>query len=389
MARGLGNQSPRNGGRDPRGDAWRDRCHGEFQLGARADRIERISDGRYAVLDYKTGRPPTDSGSPGRSRAATHLEGAILSARRFQGYSGQARRWPNPIYLGLRRRSRGRTERKTVLENSSPTKQADKALARLRDVVEEFALPQTAYQSFTRPQWVGRTYSDYDHLARVKEWSAFGGEDDGDLRCSALRKPPPPPSSKRSRKRPIRPSSAWVSANAGSGKTHVLTERVIRLLLTGNRTGEYPLHHVHQGGGRQYGNARFRAPCRIGFALDDAGLDARIVGARHCRLLPIRCARAPAIRGRDRDAGRPESADHPRLLYAASASVSVRRPALPLVSTCSMRRPEWQLLEKLTLDVMLEGASNPAARWPWRFRPRSPRGRSDIARRHPPCGRKA
>ena len=27
--------------------------------------------------------------------------------------------------------------------------------------------------------------------------------------------------------------SAWVSANAGSGKTHVLTERVIRLLLTG------------------------------------------------------------------------------------------------------------------------------------------------------------
>ena len=30
-------------------------------------------------------------------------------------------------------------------------------------------------------------------------------------------------------------ASAWVSANAGSGKTHVLTERVIRLLLEGNR----------------------------------------------------------------------------------------------------------------------------------------------------------
>src|SRR6195952_1411144 len=28
-------------------------------------------------------------------------------------------------------------------------------------------------------------------------------------------------------------SSAWVSANAGSGKTHVLTQRVIRLLLNG------------------------------------------------------------------------------------------------------------------------------------------------------------
>ncbi|MDD9333076.1 MAG: UvrD-helicase domain-containing protein, partial [Bartonella sp.] len=28
-------------------------------------------------------------------------------------------------------------------------------------------------------------------------------------------------------------TSVWVSANAGSGKTHVLTERVIRLLLNG------------------------------------------------------------------------------------------------------------------------------------------------------------
>ena len=27
--------------------------------------------------------------------------------------------------------------------------------------------------------------------------------------------------------------SAWVSANAGSGKTHVLAQRVIRLLLEG------------------------------------------------------------------------------------------------------------------------------------------------------------
>ena len=33
-------------------------------------------------------------------------------------------------------------------------------------------------------------------------------------------------------------NSAWVSANAGSGKTHVLTQRVIRLLLAGNQPGK-------------------------------------------------------------------------------------------------------------------------------------------------------
>ena len=30
-------------------------------------------------------------------------------------------------------------------------------------------------------------------------------------------------------------SSAWVSANAGTGKTHVLTMRVLRLLLAGTK----------------------------------------------------------------------------------------------------------------------------------------------------------
>ncbi len=33
-------------------------------------------------------------------------------------------------------------------------------------------------------------------------------------------------------------ASAWVSANAGSGKTHVLTQRVLRLMLDGAKPAQ-------------------------------------------------------------------------------------------------------------------------------------------------------
>ena len=39
-----------------------------FTLRARADRIEQLGDGRYAILDYKTGQVPTESRSHRRLR---------------------------------------------------------------------------------------------------------------------------------------------------------------------------------------------------------------------------------------------------------------------------------------------------------------------------------
>ena len=47
--------------------------------------------------------------------------------------------------------------------------------------------------------------------------------------------------------------SAWVSANAGSGKTKVLIDRVARLLLKGVKAGPDPLCDLYQG--RRFRNA--------------------------------------------------------------------------------------------------------------------------------------
>ena len=61
-------------------------------------------------------------------------------------------------------------------------------------------------------------------------------------------------------------ASAFVSANAGSGKTHVLVQRVIRLLLDRRAAGKNPLRHLHQGGRRQYGRAGVLHPRPLGHA---------------------------------------------------------------------------------------------------------------------------
>ena len=106
------------------------------------------------------------------------LEGAIIRRGGFKDIPAGAS-LAELLYLRLSGGDpAGRPDQKEFAK-SSPDEEADKAFMRLRDVAEKFALLETPYQSFTRPQWVGRTYSDYDHLARVKEWSAFGGEDDG------------------------------------------------------------------------------------------------------------------------------------------------------------------------------------------------------------------
>ena len=81
--------------------------------------------------------------------------------------------------------------------------------------------------------WTTR-YGTYDHLARVKEWSLTGGDamTPRRRRMNAPRVIPPAVTDRQ-----IEASdpghSAFVAANAGSGKTHVLAQRVIRLLLSG------------------------------------------------------------------------------------------------------------------------------------------------------------
>ena len=52
------------------------------------------------------------------------------------------------------------------------------AIDGLARLIETFDDPATPYESRPRANWAPR-YSDYEHLARVKEWSAPGAGGDG------------------------------------------------------------------------------------------------------------------------------------------------------------------------------------------------------------------
>jgi ATP-dependent helicase/nuclease subunit B len=65
-----------------------------------------------------------------------------------------------------------------VFKEGTPDSQADHALARLKELAATFENEATPYLSLLHPMWRNH-YGDYDHLARVKEWSLSGGNDEG------------------------------------------------------------------------------------------------------------------------------------------------------------------------------------------------------------------
>jgi ATP-dependent helicase/nuclease subunit B len=149
-----------------------------FKLTTRADRIEQLADGRYAILDYKTGSTPTERQVRTGLSPQLTLEGAMLREGAFKDVP------PGSIaeiaYVSVRGRDpAGEVKPIEFTDGATPDQHADKALARLKSIIARFEDDATPYRSLVSPMWKTR-YGDYDHLARVKEWSA-GAEDDEDV----------------------------------------------------------------------------------------------------------------------------------------------------------------------------------------------------------------
>jgi len=137
---------------------------GSFLLTAKADRIDRLGDGGYEIIDYKTGSPPsnTDVGLGYAPQLA--LEAVILRGGGFKDIPAG-----DVSSLAYWQLSGGETPATIRPVRGDATELADSALAGLRVLIESFDDPETPYAAIPRPGRAPR-FNDYAHLARNREW---------------------------------------------------------------------------------------------------------------------------------------------------------------------------------------------------------------------------
>jgi ATP-dependent helicase/nuclease subunit B len=150
-----------------------------FVLSARADRIERRDDGSYAILDYKTGQPPTGKQVRMGLSPQLTLEAAILREGGFADIPAGSS-VSQLAYVRLSGNNPPGEQKLLELKINKgdqpqpPDVAADEALTKLEALIRAFENESQAYTSLNLSMWSNR-YGSYDDLARIKEWSAAGG----------------------------------------------------------------------------------------------------------------------------------------------------------------------------------------------------------------------
>ena len=151
----------------------------EVTLSGYADRVDVLREGLADILDYKTGSSPSKGQAHTLLAPQLALEGALLRRGAFKELGAL-----DPADLAfVRLKANGEVLHETILEHDRKAKSAvelsEEAWARLEQLLLHYRDPQTGYLSRALPFREAEVDGEYDHLARVLEWSAGGpGESD-------------------------------------------------------------------------------------------------------------------------------------------------------------------------------------------------------------------
>ena len=146
-----------------------------FTLKARADRMD-VGAGSLTIVDYKTGRAPTDKRVLAGTAPQLPLEAAIALAGGFSGVAGKS-----IAKLAYVRVSGGEPPGEyRVIKTPDAAALAKQTRDGLERLVATFDNPATPYRAVRRAAFSeSYDYDDYAHLARVAEWSAGGDGEEG------------------------------------------------------------------------------------------------------------------------------------------------------------------------------------------------------------------
>ena len=138
----------------------------DFTLKAIADRVDETKDGKINIIDYKTGKARKVKEVCTGKAPQLPIEGLIAEGGGFAGVP--AREAAKLIYWQLGRQETEISEDiKQVLQDN---------LEILREYISCFEFESTAYVCQPNPKNIPE-YSDYEHLARIKEWSVKDNDD--------------------------------------------------------------------------------------------------------------------------------------------------------------------------------------------------------------------
>jgi len=139
---------------------------GPFTVTATADRIDRLADGSLALIDYKTGAPPSSKEVAAGFAPQLPLEAMIAEAGGFAeiGPTAVSELW----FWRLKGGATGGEQRPAGGDIPGLILAAESGLTEL---IRRFDDPKTPYEARPHPDFAPK-YSDYGHLARVQEWAA-------------------------------------------------------------------------------------------------------------------------------------------------------------------------------------------------------------------------
>lgn len=146
-----------------------------FTLSGTADRIERRTDGTFAILDFKTGKPPSEKQVRAGLSPQMPLQGLIA---REGGYEPLGRAQVEALtYLRFGTQFQvhelGAASSRAKLEAKPMAELIADAELGLIDLLTAFSNPDHPYLSAPRPERV-QYQSDFSRLARRDEWTGFG-----------------------------------------------------------------------------------------------------------------------------------------------------------------------------------------------------------------------